>query len=348
MRFHLIDALRGIAALWVVFFHAYEGGHLDNITALLPNYLVFWVFDLGESGVPIFFVISGFVMAHSLSKDSISPSYIGRFALRRSIRLDPPYWASIILVLVLAQVSAYVKGDDAGWPGFDVIFAHLFYLQGILGYSQINIIYWTLCLEIQFYLVFCLLLYFSQIVGKSLSNGRLLVFSFAAAVSLLWPTGILENNVYQGLFFTHWYAFLLGVFVYWSWKALIPKILFGGYLVTVAVFSVYQGSMFGMAAATTALIIYMSILTNTLGLNLWTKLRFLGLISYSLYLTHNPISGASYYVIYRILGDSALVQAFAFLLSTLISIVFAYLFWQLFERWSMKLSKKVPLHTKAS
>jgi peptidoglycan/LPS O-acetylase OafA/YrhL len=88
-RFKFVDALRGIAAVSVVLFHLKEGKHIPNLYALMPKWLQ-TLFDHGVLGVSIFFVLSGFVIAHSLYKQHVTLRLAGRFMLRRSIRLDPP------------------------------------------------------------------------------------------------------------------------------------------------------------------------------------------------------------------------------------------------------------------
>ena len=90
-RLLFIDGLRGVAALAVLFYHFYYNSpYLETFDALLPRWLC-WLFGKGWMGVEIFFVISGFVIAHSLGKDRVTPKYAAGFILRRSIRLDPPY-----------------------------------------------------------------------------------------------------------------------------------------------------------------------------------------------------------------------------------------------------------------
>jgi peptidoglycan/LPS O-acetylase OafA/YrhL len=63
--------------------------------------------------------------------------FLGRFALRRSIRLDPPYWASIILVIAVAAVSARVQNQSYAFPDASNVAAHFVYLQRFLGYPDI-------------------------------------------------------------------------------------------------------------------------------------------------------------------------------------------------------------------
>jgi peptidoglycan/LPS O-acetylase OafA/YrhL len=106
--FGFVQLLRGIAASRVVRFHASEGHHIDRLKAPIPAW-AHPVFDAGNNGVAIFFALSGFVIAHSLCRDRITLGYLGRFALGRSIRLNPALWASIVLFVGLAALSSFVK-----------------------------------------------------------------------------------------------------------------------------------------------------------------------------------------------------------------------------------------------
>jgi len=344
MRFHLIDALRGFAALWVVLYHANEGGHLDGLVQLIPEAFVMIIFELGHAGVPIFFVLSGFVIAHSIKNDSVNGSYFAKFTLRRSLRLDPPYWAAIVLVILLAWLSSNVKGEFYELPDLVTILAHMFYLQGILEIPHLSIIFWTLCLEIQFYLVFCGLAYLTQKFEKYTNKAFVIIFTLVGLISLLWPVGMLKENIYPGLFLPFFHAFLLGVFTYWSWQKKISIHFFYLYFLIVIISSVISQSSFSIAAALTAFIIHECARFNLITSLNWRWIQFLGVISYSLYLTHSPITGASYFLFYRLFGDSIFSQAIAFLVSTGTCIIFAYMFWWLFEKWSIKLSKKVLWH----
>ena len=67
------------------------------------------------------------------------------------------------------------------------------------------------------------------------------------------------------------------------------------------------------------------------------------MISYSLYLIHNPITGASYYVAYRITGRSLGTEAFGFVTVVAVNIAAAYAFWWLLERPSLELSHRLRL-----
>src|SRR6202000_495333 len=91
-RYALVDALRGFAAFAVLFHHATL---LPATEAAMPNLVPACLLSLsagGSLGVQVFFVLSGFVIAHSLSDSSLTIRELGRFMVRRQCRLDPPYW----------------------------------------------------------------------------------------------------------------------------------------------------------------------------------------------------------------------------------------------------------------
>jgi peptidoglycan/LPS O-acetylase OafA/YrhL len=110
-NFTLVQALRGIAALWVVLFHLEKQGAIGGLTAHVPAQLSYAAFGYGSAGVAVFFVLSGFVIAHSLNGKEMTPAELGRFALRRSVRLDPAYWASIMLTVSVAAMLALAHDE---------------------------------------------------------------------------------------------------------------------------------------------------------------------------------------------------------------------------------------------
>ena len=158
-----IDALRGIAAFSVACYHINRYGPLwEPASRFIPGLLQFW-FDLGWMGVQVFFVISGFVIAYSVRNARITLRYLANYALRRSIRLDPPYWTTILFVLFLHWVLYLHLGFDSPLdvptklePGLSwkLVGSHLVYLQNILGYDNLSAGFWTLCIEVQFYLLY--------------------------------------------------------------------------------------------------------------------------------------------------------------------------------------------------
>jgi peptidoglycan/LPS O-acetylase OafA/YrhL len=336
-RFLLVHALRGIAAMSVVVFHLQAGRHIDLIFGVLPAWLVV-VWEHGNLGVAIFFVLSGFVIAHSLYYKDVTLSVAGRFMLRRSLRLDPPYWAVIVLTIGFGLLSArFVPGKQPPVVAAPQILAHVFYLQDILRYPAINTVFWTLCLELQFYLMYVLLL----LAGR---RNPPVTLAIACTISLAWPLGIVSNNMWPGLFLPLWHCFLLGALVYWAWRK--PALLFfcGAFIAVMAAGAAYHRNWFSLVCAATAVTLLLSAITNQIfAIMRWRWLQFLGAISYSLYLSHNFVAGASFRVGYLLTGETIATEIIWSAITIAVCVTVAYALWRWVELPSIALSHLLRL-----
>lgn len=335
-RFTLIDGLRGLAALAVVLYHAHAGGHLVETAAALPAVRVL---SYGHLGVAVFFVLSGFVVAHSLHRARMTGSALGGFVLRRSLRLDPPYWVAIALCLLAASAN----GGARALPGAPALLAHLAYLQDLLGIAPISAVFWTPCLEIQFYLGYALVLLAGRNApGEPLQGRRTaMLLAAAGAISLLWPLG-LEPAVPEGLFLPLWHGFLLGVGAYWAWRQPGCRTFFLACAAAVLVGAWHTGSEFSAACAATAVLLYGASRTGHLVTAIdWRWLQGLGAVSYSLYLSHNPVTGAVFRVGFRLTGRTVLTELLWLAVAVLTCVAVAAVLWHLVERPSMALSRRV-------
>lgn len=72
--------------------------------------------------------------------------------------------------------------------------AHLFYLQEILDYPEINTVFWTLCVEVQFYLVYVVILAAS---GSDRTIPSRVAVAAAILISLLWPAGLTTGEPWR-------------------------------------------------------------------------------------------------------------------------------------------------------
>jgi peptidoglycan/LPS O-acetylase OafA/YrhL len=328
-RFSFIDALRGLASMAVVLFHAVAGEHINS----LPPWLRATVAQ-GEFGVSVFFVLSGFVIAHSQRDRKLTICGVGHFMLRRSIRLDPPYWVAIATAIGFALLaSTLVKNRAPIEFSAPQIISHLFYLQDLVGYKNVNPAFWTLCYEIQFYLVFALLL---------CAHSRKWIAA-AFILSLLWPLGLAPTI--RGLFVNLWFGFLLGVGAYYAWRT--PKILrwFLAYAAVIGVAAVWRDNHFALVCVATAVVITLMARAGRIGSLNWRWLQFLGAISYSLYLIHHPIIAATFRVWFMLFHRSPLTEFTGWVASIVACIVAAYLLWRLVERPSIWLARRTVSNT---
>lgn len=348
-HFPFIDALRGIAALWVVFFHANSDGRLTQLSNLSPDWLVTVLFKWGSLGVSIFFVLSGFVIAHSLREVKIDFAYWRNFNIRRFVRLSPPYYVAILVSLGFALLSSRMKGEafaPMGEPlSFPRVLAHLFYLQDIFRLTHIDDVYWTLCLEVQFYIVFCTLIALVQWLDSKWNwhFNRAVVFVPAAWLAALFPLGVFAGHGRPFVFLPLWYSFLLGVFAYWSWRKHLQSRYFYLYAAVLLAGGVIKSSEFAIACVITATLLLELGRAHRMTWLSWGWLQFLGKISYSLYLTHVPILGAAFFVASKLLSSSMLGEIFYLQLGIFSSIILATILWQLVEKPSIKWSQKVKL-----
>jgi peptidoglycan/LPS O-acetylase OafA/YrhL len=289
-----IDALRGIAAFAVVLFHFNSQLHVELTRQLPPAFGD--AFSLGYLGVTMFFVLSGFVISLSISPHNVNAAYMRRFALRRSLRLDPPYLTSIAVVLAMTSVKNFLYPEHhSEFPTYYQLGAHVLYLQNVLGFGDILPVYWTLCFEIQFYLLLLFVIFLMQNTTRDRTTAAALknsatciVFVGTALLSASIYAGIIPNPQH-GLALSHWCFFCLGVVSYWTRTEHIKRqylwlLSFGLALVTAKLGHKWPTVV---AALTTSTFLSMNsiplAITRLLSASLF---QYLGKISYSLYLFH--------------------------------------------------------------
>lgn len=334
-KFTLVQALRGIAALWVVLFHAAEGKHLEGIRAATPRWFFDGVFSAGHYGVAIFFALSGFVIAHSLRNADATPRFAGRFVLRRSIRLDPPYWATMALMIGQQMIEARIKGTVPPDVSIGQLIAHVFYVQDILGYPQISAVFWTLCFEIQFYLGFMLLLVLERALGgRAVALVRMAMFGAALAGALQ-----LYKGLPAGVALTMWHAFFVGVVAYWAGQG--SRVWLAALVILVV--AIIAGRSTGdMMSAATAVFLYAAFRTGRITTMLAGRpLQWLGMISYSLYLSHNIVAGSAYWALGKVMPKGVAAESVQLGLVTALSLLFAYGLWWLVERPAHDFAKRI-------
>lgn len=187
-RIDNIERLRGLAALGVVLCHAI--GQFYGVTRFNhgPERLVGWA---GQVGVAVFFVVSGFCirlpMARALVADPKARLDVRRYLHRRARRILPAYWIAIGLSIAVGLISPIPLLN--GGHGLLDVGLHMLGLHTLLPQSitSINGVFWTIGLEIQFYLAYLLL---AHRPATPLSGFLLLVVAVAAygAASLAFPS----------------------------------------------------------------------------------------------------------------------------------------------------------------
>jgi peptidoglycan/LPS O-acetylase OafA/YrhL len=172
-RLDALDGLRGVAILLVMGFHYFY--HLESFyykSHLYPYGETFAgvpLFKYGYLGVELFFIISGFVIALTLEKSG-SPL---EFLLRRFVRIWPALLFSAVVTFFLLNLSdaPFALTRRQMWPNFlpsltmtptllwSGAFPHVDFITGV---------YWSLVIEIRFYLIAAIL--FWALSGKNFAR----------------------------------------------------------------------------------------------------------------------------------------------------------------------------------
>jgi peptidoglycan/LPS O-acetylase OafA/YrhL len=151
-----LTGLRGFAALWVLLWHAWGHGgtplfQLPGTT--MPLFRLEWFLAVGWAGVDIFFGLSAFLLVLPWAewREGLRrrPS-TGTYLKRRALRIFPAYYAQLAVLLVLAW--CWGIGEN---PGIMAILAHLVLWLDLGSHPVRGLIgpYWTLPIEFAFYLV---------------------------------------------------------------------------------------------------------------------------------------------------------------------------------------------------
>lgn len=149
---YTLDGLRGIAALMVMFFHF----NWQPLSSLLVKIAVF-----GQTGVDLFFVLSGFLITRILLVTKYKENFFRNFYIRRIVRIFPLYYGFLILTYFILPL--FKIGDT---PPFSHQVWYYLYLQNISDtfafaglQSSGPTHFWSLAVEEHFYLFWPLVVY---------------------------------------------------------------------------------------------------------------------------------------------------------------------------------------------
>jgi peptidoglycan/LPS O-acetylase OafA/YrhL len=287
-KFDSLQALRGVAALLVVFFHTQT--ILTSRCAFDP---FAGIFSQGDKGVDLFFVLSGFIIAHVHSGDIGRSRRLGSYIYNRVCRIYPAVW-----IMSAAALAIYALGFDASkatklrFPG--VIAS--FFLLPQAGDALVNVT-WTLKYEVFFYALFGLMIVqrmLGVVVLAAWQSAILVIALIGVDTSASWAfyvrpialefgMGVLVAALVRRIPATGTWAGLLGY--------MTLGIGFVGFVAT-ALLQTYASPKFvlprfatyGLAAA--LIILGCCVLDGRSRLNVPRLMVVLGNASYSIYIVH--------------------------------------------------------------
>jgi peptidoglycan/LPS O-acetylase OafA/YrhL len=181
----VVDGIRAISILLVVLGHGFTYYLVQSPLPIAEKLRYFErpyvpLLHAADLGVDAFFVISGFLIAGLLfrERDEAGDINVGRFYLRRALRLLPAYYVA----MVIYEGHAYL-GGACGDEHCSSIWANLLYVNNLLpGATQAMKFTWSLAIEEQFYWVFPL--FVLALWRLQRHRGAALVALLAAAVAI--------------------------------------------------------------------------------------------------------------------------------------------------------------------
>ncbi|SFC72950.1 Peptidoglycan/LPS O-acetylase OafA/YrhL, contains acyltransferase and SGNH-hydrolase domains [Polaromonas sp. OV174] len=171
-RVNEIDLLRFLAALAVVFFHYAFRGYAADAMSVMPYPSLASISKYGYLGVQLFFMISGFVILMTAANGSLRD-----FIISRLVRLYPAFWACCTITSLLIVAI--------GAPNFKVSLSqyliNMTMLSEYIGVPSIDGVYWSLFVEMKFYVLVCLILLVGRIHQV---QGILILWLIASIITL--------------------------------------------------------------------------------------------------------------------------------------------------------------------
>ena len=275
-RLSELDALRGIAALMVVFEH-YTSRYNDFYRPI--NFPFKFIY--GHFGVQLFFLISGFVIFLTLNKTRHPLDFI----ISRFSRLYPVYWVSVLLTFTC--ITIFAAPDPSFIPTLNEALINLTMLQRwLISGRNLDGVYWTLAVELSFYAIM-FTLYVTNLLKK-------IEFLSIIYLGFIISTKIIENyfaitipNVIKvTLLLDYGNLFIAGIMFYKIINT--PKKIHYFILLSCLLTEYYLHSESNILIAIYFVIFYLFTQGKLKFISL-KPLLFFGSISYSLYLTHQVI-----------------------------------------------------------
>jgi len=344
-RLVFLDGIRALAAIAVVWHHGYQTVGGDGSIQRHLSFLRY-----GNFAVAVFIVISGYSLAIAASRRGHSQRFWS-FIRRRAWRILPPYLAALVFstILILTAIGSTTGTPwdlvlPLSWSGVSV---NALLFQDVLTVRPPNHVFWSIAVEWHLYFVFPLLIALRRRVPRTC----LLVIA-ALGCGALWLG--YEGKPYVGFPPQFFGLFVLGVlagdlatdesrrarrisswFRPW-WTIVAATLAVPLAVVLVGADPSYFASELVLGGAVAALVVALTAAPadhparRLLG---WRPVAWVGLFSYSLYLTHAPVLQIIWQYGVRPLRLSPNAEFAATLFgATAASLAVAFLFHLLFER----------------
>lgn len=369
-RVPYLDGLRGLAVLLVVALHfLYQPFNPEDHPGnwFLPLHRL-----LGASwaGVDLFFVLSGFLLGGILLDHRAAPNLFRVFYLRRAGRILPAYYLLLSLLLVVpvfhlgGRIAEQLNsGDIPAWTFPFFLQNVAMTVRGSWGEAWIATT-WSLAVEEQFYLLLPLLIRFVPLARLPAVLVSLALLAPLVRVGLyLWAPAVQAQIAAYTLLPCRWDSLLLGVLVAYAVRDMptatwlrrqavrlqVGWLVLAGLSLVLAWFSPDPRSVLMRSVGYSLFAVFFSLTVLCGELQLlpgrrlleWTALRWVGRISFALYLIQLSVCGAVFHLVtHRARSLDNFTDLLLMALSFGIALAMAAVSWKFFEQPILNQARK--------
>ena len=315
-QFGLINLLKAGAAQLIVLHHlAFYGPMADAARPLMPP-IIDWLDQYGRIAVQAFLVISGFLVAKSLSPAGMPGigNPLGTI-WRRYIKLAPPFIVAMFLAIGASALARtwMVHDSISPPPNMSQLAAHVLLLHGVLGYESLSAGAWYVAIDFQLYaLITCLLWVGGRIAGNRPMPWLMpLLVTLGVSISLLYFNRDAEFDVWAPYFFG---SYGLGILAWWASDPRRPFVATFSLLLMMVVPAVlaleldFRSRIAVASVVACFLFLYGRTRLSTYASSGWSLINYLGKISYSIFLVHFPVCLVVNAAFTRFVPDDAYLQ----------------------------------------
>jgi peptidoglycan/LPS O-acetylase OafA/YrhL len=250
-----------------------------------------WLVANVRFGFESFFVLAGYFLFHSFRADDTSHISVTAFLKRRLLRLAVPYWVALVIVGVCGYILSGLIRGKAPLAQFSDLPPTVFFVHDLIPVGTVSYALWFMAPLMQFYLLWSLIFwmvreYFAKVYSPACHQAALKAMFFLAvgvfACSVLMAASqircdwkLAQNAHYLILGGVSYYACMHVTSRWWLFSAITSEVVLGCWL----------ESSRPVAAALMALIIHALAGREFVAGRSLCWLKYIGLRSYSIYLT---------------------------------------------------------------
>ena len=349
----LIDMVKGMACITIVWHHLAFYGPMSDIAHPLAPALVAWLYDYGRMAVQVFLVLGGYLAAASLAPQGVARFDQASHAIaRRFVRLVVPYAVALLLTVVVAALVRPWMGHPSvpDEPTLTQLLANALLLQDIVGEGALSAGVWYVAIDFQLFALSVLVVAGVRAIPGAWARRNAAHLIQAAVVvgaaASWWVFNRIATLDMWAIYFMGSYG--LGMVAFWAVRAQRPAgwLALMAALGCVALALEFRGRL--MVALVTALCLVAAL--RSVRLRNWSGVAPLvqvGQMSYSVFLVHFAVCLLVNAVVSHLWPTSPLLNALGMLLAFGLSIAAGRLLYLRVERhvpsWSTALRWQMGL-----